>query len=173
MTTTATTTKTASDRIEKKVVLRAPRERVWNAISDAKQFGTWFGVEFDGPFVAGAHMKGRIVPTKVDPEVARMQEPYKGMAFDCTIDRIEPMRLFSFRWHPFAIDPKVDYSHEPTTLVVFELEEVAGGTQLRITESGFDKIPLERRAQAFGANDGGWDHQLELIAKYLAGGARA
>jgi uncharacterized protein YndB with AHSA1/START domain len=162
-----------TDRIEKKVLLRAPRERVWHAISDAKQFGTWFGVQFDGPFAAGALMKGRMVPTKVDPEVAKTQEPYTGAAFDCTIDRIEPMNRFSFRWHPFAIDPKVDYSNEPTTLVVFELEEVAGGTQLTITESGFDKIPLERRAKAFAANDGGWTKQLELIAKYLAGAARA
>jgi uncharacterized protein YndB with AHSA1/START domain len=162
----------STDRIEKKVLLRAPRERVWQAISDARQFGTWFGVEFDQPFVAGALMKGRIVPTKVDPEVAKMQEPYTGMAFDCTIDRIEPMTRFSFRWHPFATDPKVDYSKEPTTLVVFELEEAAGGTQLTITESGFDKIPLERRAKAFAANDGGWTHQLDLIAKYLAGAAR-
>jgi uncharacterized protein YndB with AHSA1/START domain len=161
-----------TDRIEKKVLLRAPRERVWRAISDAKQFGTWFGVEFDGPFVAGAAMKGRMTPTKVDPEVARMQEPYAGKAFDCTIDRIEPMNLFSFRWHPFAVEPNVDYSKEPSTLVVFELEEVAGGTQLTITESGFDKIPLERRAKAFAANEGGWTKQAELIAKYLDGAAR-
>ena len=158
-----------TDRIEKKIVLRAPRERVWNAISDAKQFGTWFGVEFDGPFVAGAHMKGRMTPTKVDREVAKMQEPYAGKAFDCTIDRIEPMTLFSFRWHPFAIDPDVDYSKEPTTLVVFQLEEVAGGTQLTITETGFDKVPLERRAKAFAANDGGWTKQIELVLKYLEG----
>ena|SRR5690349_1902074 len=161
-----------TDRIEKKVLLRAPRERVWQAISDAKQFGTWFGVEFDGPFVAGAHMKGRMTPTKVDAAIAKRQEPYAGRAFDCTIDRIEPMTLFSFRWHPFAIDPKVDYSKEPTTLVVFELEEASGGTQLTITESGFDGIPLERRAQAFSANDGGWTAQIDLIGKYLAG-ARA
>jgi len=158
-----------TDRIEKKIVLRAPRERVWNAISDAKQFGTWFGVEFDGPFVAGTHMKGRMTPTKVDRDVAKMQEPYAGKAFDCTIDRIEPMTLFSFRWHPFAIEPDVDYSKEPTTLVVFRLEEVADGTQLTITETGFDKIPLERRAKAFAANDGGWTKQIELIAKYLEG----
>jgi uncharacterized protein YndB with AHSA1/START domain len=158
-----------TDRIEKKVVLRAPRERVWNAISDAKQFGTWFGVEFEGPFVAGAAMKGRMTPTKVDGEVAKRQEPYAGMAFDYTIDRIEPMTLFSFRWHPFAIEPNVDYSKEPTTLVVFQLEEVAEGTQLTITESGFDKIPLERRARAFASNEGGWAIQIELIGKYVAG----
>jgi uncharacterized protein YndB with AHSA1/START domain len=158
-----------TDRIEKKIVLRAPRERVWNAISDAKQFGTWFGVEFDGPFVAGAHMKGRMTSTKVDRDVAKRQEAYAGMAFDYTIDRIEPMTLFSFRWHPFAIDPKVDYSKEPTTLVVFQLEDVDGGTQLTITESGFDKIPLERRAQAFASNEGGWTIQIGLIEKYVAG----
>src|ERR1043165_7355692 len=109
------------DRIEKNIVLRAPQERMWNAISDAKQFGTWFGVEFDGPFVAGTHMKGRMTPTKVDRDVAKRQEADAGMTFDCTIERIEPMTLFSFRWHPFAIDPKVDYSKEPTTLVVFKL----------------------------------------------------
>jgi uncharacterized protein YndB with AHSA1/START domain len=159
---------TGTDRIEKRVLLRAPRDRVWRAISDAKQFGSWFGVEFDGPFVAGARLTGRITPTKVDAEVAKSQEPYAGRAFECTIERIEPMRLFSFRWHPFAIDPSVDYSKEPTTLVVFELEEAAGGTELRITESGFDKIPLERRAKAFAANDGGWTAQAKLIEKYLA-----
>src|SRR5215475_6351678 len=117
-----------TDRIVKTVVLRAPRQRVWRAISEAKEFGTWFGVQFDGPFVAGERLTGRIVPTTVDAEVARQQEPYTGAAFEFIIDRIEPMRLFSFRWHPFAIDPKVDYSREPTTLVSFELEEVADGT---------------------------------------------
>jgi uncharacterized protein YndB with AHSA1/START domain len=164
---------TTTDRIEKKVLLRAPRERVWQAISDATQFGTWFGVEFDGPFVAGKRMTGKIVPTKVDPEIAKMQQPYTGMAFEYTVDRIEPMRLFSFRWHPFAIDPKVDYSREPTTLVVFELEEVPGGTQLTITETGFDGIPLERRAQAFGANSEGWAKQTELLQKYVESGVRS
>jgi uncharacterized protein YndB with AHSA1/START domain len=158
----------ASDRIEKNVVLKAPVERVWRAISDAKQFGTWFGVEFDSPFVAGAHMIGRIVPTKVDQEIAKVQEPFRGRKFEWTIERIEPMRVFSFRWHPFAVKPDVDYSSEPTTLVVMELEEVAGGTKLKITESGFDRIPLARRAEAFSANDGGWQKQTELIAKYLA-----
>ena len=157
-----------SDRIEKTIVLRAPRDRVWHAITDSKQFGTWFGVDFDEPFKAGAKMIGRMTPTKVDPVVAKMQEPFAGAKFDCTIDRIEPMRLFSFRWHPFAIDPKADYSAEPTTLVVFELAEVDGGTRLTITESGFDRIPLERRAKAFESNSGGWDKQTELIAKYLA-----
>ena len=110
-----------------------------------------------------------MTPTKVDRDVAKRQEAYAGMAFDYTIDRIEPMTLFSFRWHPFAIDPKHDYSKEPTTLVVFQLEEVAEGTRLTITESGFDKIPLERRAQAFASNEGGWALQIELIGKYVAG----
>jgi uncharacterized protein YndB with AHSA1/START domain len=159
----------STDRIEKKILLRAPRERVWHAISDSKQFGSWFGVEFKAPFVAGAHMMGRMAPTKVDPEVAKNQEPYAGALFECTVESVEPMRLFSFRWHPFAVDPGVDYSGEPSTLVAFELEEVAGGTRLTITESGFDRIPLERRAKAFAANDGGWTAQSRLIEKYLAG----
>lgn len=156
------------DRIEKTVLLRAPRDRVWRALSDSKQFGSWFGVAFDGPFVAGERVTGRIVPTKVDPEVAKAQEPYSGMAFELTVDRIEPMRLFSFRWHPFAIEAGVDYSREPTTLVVFELAEVPGGTKLDLTESGFEGIPLERRANAFTSNEQGWAAQMTLIEKYLA-----
>src|SRR5579862_6989628 len=109
-----------TDRIEKKIVLKATRERVWQAISDSAQFGTWFGVAFDGPFVVGKWMTGRIVPTKVDPEVAKLQEPHTGAPFRILIERIEPMERFSFRWHPFAIEPGYDYSKEPTTLVVFE-----------------------------------------------------
>ncbi len=113
-------------------------------------------------------MVGRIVPTQVDEEVAKLQKPYEGRAFEITVDRVEPERLFSFRWHPFAVDPAVDYSSEPTTLVVFELQEVEDGTLLTITESGFDGIPLARRAQAFTANEGGWTHQAKLIEKYLS-----
>jgi uncharacterized protein YndB with AHSA1/START domain len=157
-----------TDRIEKKILLRAPRERVWGAISDARQFGTWFGVEFDGEFVAGARLTGKITPTKVDPEVARSQQPYSGKAFEVEVDRIEPMRLLSFRWHPFAVEPGVDYSKESATLVAFELEPAAGGTMLTITESGFDRIPLARRAQAFASNDQGWLAQTKLLEKYLA-----
>jgi uncharacterized protein YndB with AHSA1/START domain len=157
-----------TDRIQKQIVLRAPRERVWSAISDAKKFGTWFGVEFDGPFVAGSRLSGKIAPTKVDPEVAKMQQPYAGKRFEFSVERIEPMRNISFRWHPFAVEEGIDYSKEPTTLIVFELEEISGGTRLTITESGFDKIPLARRAKAFAANEGGWTHQLKLIEKYLA-----
>jgi uncharacterized protein YndB with AHSA1/START domain len=158
----------STDRIEKKILLRAPRQRVWQAISDSAQFGSWFGVAYDGPFVSGARLTGRIVPTSVDDDVAKLQKPHEGKAFEFAVDRIEPMRTFSFRWHPFAVEPGVDYSQEPATLVVFELEEVSGGTLLTISESGFDQIPLARRAQAFAANDGGWAIQTRLIEKYLA-----
>jgi uncharacterized protein YndB with AHSA1/START domain len=159
---------TDTDRIEKKIVLRAPLDRVWRAISDADQFGAWFGVRFDGPFAPGTRITGTIVPTKADPEVAASQKPYEGRAFDFVVGRVEPMRLFSFRWHPFAVDLDVDFSKEPTTLVVFELCEVADGTRLTITESGFDGIPLARRAKAFSMNDQGWTAQARLIEKYLA-----
>jgi uncharacterized protein YndB with AHSA1/START domain len=157
----------STDRIEKKIVLRAPRERVWRAISDAKQFGSWFGVAFDGPFAEGACLTGKIVPTKVDAEIAKMQEPYSGKAFEWTVERIEPMHRISFRWHPYAVEEGVDYSKEPTTLIEFELSEAAGGILLRISESGFDQVPLARRAKAFKANEGGWEMQTRLIEKYL------
>jgi uncharacterized protein YndB with AHSA1/START domain len=157
-----------ADRIEKKVLLRAPRGRVWRAISDAREFGSWFGMAFDGPFAAGERVTGRIVPTRVDAEVAELQKPYEGLAVAFVVDRIEPMRRFAFRWHPFAIEPGVDYASEPMTLVVFELEEVPGGALLTISESGFEQIPLARRAKAFAANDGGWAKQATLIEKYLA-----
>jgi uncharacterized protein YndB with AHSA1/START domain len=156
-----------TDRIRKTALLFAPLERVWDAISDARQFGAWFGAAFDGPFVPGARLSGRIVPTQVDPDVAKMQEPHAGTTFLVLVERIEPMRLFSFRWHPYAVDAK-DYSSEPTTLVEFELTPVPEGTRLTITESGFDGIALERRAQAFKSNEEGWDHQLVLVGKYLA-----
>jgi uncharacterized protein YndB with AHSA1/START domain len=159
---------TDTDRIEKSVVLRAPRERVWRAISDSKQFGSWFGVQFEEPFVAGKSIVGKMVPTSVDVEVAKRQEPYRGYRFEFAVDRVEPMRLFSFRWHPFAMDSSVDYSNEIPTLVAFVLEEVQGGTKLTVTESGFDQIPIERRAKAFAANEGGWAAQMKLVEKYLA-----
>ena len=158
----------STDRIEKSVVLRAPLERVWRAISDSKQFGSWFGVQFDGPFVEGKSIVGKMVTTSVDAEVAKRQEPYRGHRFEFAVDRVEPMRLFSFRWHPFAMDSNVDYSKETSTLVEFVLEEVQGGTKLTVTESGFDQIPIERRAKAFAANEGGWAAQMKLIEKYLA-----
>ena len=152
-----------ADRIEKTTVLRAPRERVWRAISDSREFGTWFGVELDGPFVAGCRVTGRIVPTRVDKEIAKLQEPHTGTPFECTVERVEPMRLLSFRWQP-----GIDLSGEPATLVTFELDDADGGTKLTITESGFDRISLERRAKAFAENEGGWTAQLMLIEKYLA-----
>jgi uncharacterized protein YndB with AHSA1/START domain len=158
----------STDRIEKRILLRATRERVWRAVSDAKEYGSWFGVTFDGPFVEGKRLTGRITPTTVDAEVARMQEPYAGKAFEWTIERIEPMRRIAFRWHPYAVDEGVDYSKEPTTLIEFELRDAPGGILLVITESGFDQIPLARRAKAFKANDGGWEMQTRLIEKYLA-----
>jgi uncharacterized protein YndB with AHSA1/START domain len=157
-----------TDRIEKKTLLRAPLARVWRAVSDAREFGAWFGVDFDGPFVAGQRLEGRITPTKADPEVAKMQEPYAGKPFEIVVDRIEAPRLFSFRWHPFAVDPAHDYSAEPMTLVELELEEVPGGTQLTLRESGFDRLPPQRRAKAFEMNADGWAHQAKLIEKYLA-----
>jgi len=133
-----------TDRIEKQIVLQAPIARVWGAVSDAKIFGSWFGAAFEGPFAAGARVTGKIVPTSVDPEVAKLQKPHEGKPFEWWVDRIEPMRRISFRWHPYAVDPSVDYSSEPTTLIVFDLEEVPGGTRLTISESGFDRIPTKR-----------------------------
>lgn len=163
---------TVTDRIEKRVLLAAPLARVWNAIGDAKRFGTWFGVELDGDFEPGKPLTGRIVPTQMDEEIAKAQEPHRGAPFDITVEAVVPMRHLSFRWHPFAIDKEKDYSSEPTTLVSFDLEETAEGTLLTIRESGFDRIPLERRAKAFAANEGGWAAQAKLIERYVTGPAR-
>ena len=157
-----------TDRIEKKILLHAPLKRVWRALSDSTEFGSWFGMKFDGPFAPGARMRGVIVPTTVDAEVARAQKEYEGMPFEITIEQIEPEKLFSFRWHPFAVERGVDYSAEPTTLVVFALEESAKGVMLTVTESGFDRIPIERRAKAFMANEQGWGMVVKLIERYLA-----
>jgi uncharacterized protein YndB with AHSA1/START domain len=156
-----------TDRIIKTVVLKAAPDRVWRAISDVREFGSWFGAAFDGPFIAGTRLQGTIVPTTVDPEVAKMQEPHAGTAFEVLVERVEPMRLFSFRWHPYSVGT-ADLSAEPMTLVEFELTPADGGTRLTITESGFDSIPLARRAKAFKADEGGWEHQARLVAKYLA-----
>lgn len=156
-----------TDRIEKQVLLKVPRERVWRALSDSGEFGTWFGVRFDGPFVAGERLTGRITPTQVDAEVAAMQTPYEGTPFEWVVEKIEPMQRIAFRWHPFGIDKSMDYSNEPMTLVVFELHDTPEGILLTVTESGFDKLPPARRATAFAANDDGWAHQMMLIAKYL------
>jgi uncharacterized protein YndB with AHSA1/START domain len=161
----------STDRIEKKILLRAPLKRVWRAIADSREFGTWFGLKFDGPFVEGASLRGVIVTSAVNAEVARLQKPHEGIVFEILIEKIEPERLFSFRWHPHAIKRDVDYSKEPTTLVVFELEEVPEGVMLTVTESGFDRIPLARRAEAFLANDAGWSIMIQVIEEYLAQGA--
>jgi uncharacterized protein YndB with AHSA1/START domain len=158
------------DRIEKQIVLKAPLDRVWLAITDSARFGAWFGAKIEGPFVAGREAVGRIVPTGVDPEVARMQAPYAGTPWRIVVERIEPMRLFSFRWHPGAVDPGHDYSGEPMTLVTFELAEVEGGTLLTIVESGFAQLPLPRRDETMRGNAEGWAHQTRLIEKYLARG---
>jgi uncharacterized protein YndB with AHSA1/START domain len=157
-----------SDKIEKCVVLRAPLGRVWQAVADTGEFGAWFGVAFDGPFVAGTLVTGKIVSTGTGKDDAGARHPYEGKRFEFSVESIEPMRRISFRWHPFAVEPDVDYSQEPTTLIVFELEEVEAGTQLTICETGFDGIPLARRAKAFGANDRGWTAQMANLANYLA-----
>lgn len=156
-----------TDRLEKKILLRAPLSRVWRALTDIRQFEAWFGVKFDRPFTPGAALRGIIVGTSVDPGVAQAQKAHGDQPFEITIEQMVPEKLFSFRWHPHALDPGVDYSTEPTTLIAFTLEEVAGGIQLTVTESGFDRIPLARRATAFNANEQGWALVVQLIDKYL------
>lgn len=156
-----------TDRIVKTAVLAAPLARVWAAIGDARQFGAWFGAEFDGAFAPGARLTARIRPTTVDPEVAALQAPHEGTAFAVVIEAVEPSRRLAFRWHPYAAGD-ADDSAEPMTLVTFELEALdEARTRLTITESGFDAIPLARRAEAFTANDGGWTHQLRLVALFV------
>lgn len=163
----------SDDAIQKKIVLKAPRERVWQAISDSARFGSWFGAEIDDPFVAGKEAAGRLVPTRFDPDVARLQEPYRGLPWRVVVERIEPMDLFSFRWHPGAVDPGHDYSNEPMTLVTFELSEVEEGILLTVTESGFEGLPLDQRAKTREGNAEGWAHQVRLIERYLAEEERA
>ena len=122
-------------------------------------------MKVEGPFTANTTVKATIVPTTVDPEVAKEQKAFEGMPFELYIERVEPERLFTFRWHPGATQPKPE---DPTTLVCFELEDAADGILLTVTESGFDRIPLARRAKAFAENEGGWAAQMKLIEKYLA-----
>lgn len=155
-----------ADEIRKTTTLKAPLAKVWAAIGDSTAFGTWFGMTLEGPFVEGQTLHGSIAQTQVDDEVAKHQAPYVGMRCDLMIERVVPMKVLAFRWHPGA-DPDTS-PDAPTTLVTFELEEVPEGTRLTITESGFDALPLERRAKAFAENEGGWTAQLTLIAKYLA-----
>ena len=146
-----------TDRIEKTLVLRAPKGRVWRAITTPEEFGTWFKVKLEGTtFIAGRTTIGKIT-----------HPGFENMTMEMYIERIEPEDFFSYRWHPYAIDPKVDYSNEPTTLVEFRLEEVAEGTKLTIVESGFDKVPAARRNEAFRMNENGWAGQIENIRRYV------
>jgi uncharacterized protein YndB with AHSA1/START domain len=149
----------STDRIEKKVLLKASRARVWRAVSDAREFGTWFGVKLEGAaFAPGATVRGSIT-----------HPGYEHLAMEMTIERVEDERLVSFRWHPYAVDPKVDYSSEPTTLVEIGLEAASEGTLVTIVESGFDRIPLARRAEAFRMNEGGWAAQATNLERHVAG----
>ena len=150
-------TTSSTDRIERRILLRAPRSRVWRALTDPVEFGTWFGVKVEGTFAPGARVTGTIT-----------HKGYEHIRWDITIERMEPERLFAWRWHPYAIEPGVDYSSETPTLVVFELEEVEGGTQLGVVESGFDRVPLARRAQAYRMNGEGWTWQMQSIERHLA-----
>jgi uncharacterized protein YndB with AHSA1/START domain len=147
---------TETDRIEKQVVLRAPRSRVWRALSNAKEFGEWFRVNLEGAFAEGETIRGKMV-----------HKGYEHVILELQIERIDPETYFAYRWHPYAIDTKVDYSQEPTTLVEFRLEEADGGTSLTIVESGFDRIPAARRAESFRMNNNGWTGQLKAIQQYV------
>jgi uncharacterized protein YndB with AHSA1/START domain len=147
---------TTTDRIEKQVRLRHPRSRVWRALTDSREFGQWFGAIFTDRFEAGARVRGGIT-----------HKGYEHMTMDITIERMEPERLFSWRWHPGGAEPGESFEHEPMTLVVFELEDVPGGTLLRVVETGFDQIPLARRAKAFKDNEGGWTGQMKAIEDHL------
>lgn len=146
----------STDRIEKRIELKAPIARVWRALTDHEEFGAWFRVQLEAPFVPGETTRGRIT-----------YPGYEHMVMEVTVQRMEKERLFSFRWHPYAVDPKVDYSKEPTTLVEFTLEKTASGTLLKVVESGFDALPAERRAEAFRANDGGWEQQMKNIEGHV------
>jgi uncharacterized protein YndB with AHSA1/START domain len=147
-----------TDRIEKTIILRAPRSRVWRALTTPQEFGAWFGVTFTGAFTPGATISGRITTPG-----------YDHLTMEILVERVEPEHLFSYRWHPYAHDPNVDYSAEPTTLCEFRLEDVPEGTRLTVVESGFDRIPASRRDEAFRMNDGGWAAQLVNIERHVAG----
>jgi uncharacterized protein YndB with AHSA1/START domain len=145
------------DRIEKAIELNAPVSRVWRALTDYREFGSWFRVRLDGPFVPGQVTRGQIT-----------YPGYEHIRFEVVVQKIESERLFSFIWHPYAVDPDEDYSAEAPTLVEFTLEKSARGTLLRVVESGFDKLPSKRRLEAFRMNEGGWDEQLGSISRHLA-----
>jgi uncharacterized protein YndB with AHSA1/START domain len=148
------------DRIEKQIELKAPVSRVWRALTDYREFGEWFKVKLEGPFVAGKVSRGNIT-----------HPGYEHLQMEVAVQKIEPERLFSYTWHPYAIDPKVDYSGEIPTLVEFRLEPTDKGTLLTVTESGFDKVPSSRRAEAFRMNDGGWAQQTKNIESHVAQGS--
>ena len=148
----------ATDRIEKEIDLKAPVSKVWRALTDSREFGEWFQVKMDGPFVAGKEAHGQLT-----------QPGYEHLRMTVVVQKIEPERYFSYTWHPYAIDPKVDYSKETPTLVEFTLEKSAKGTLLKVTESGFDKVPAERRLKAFRMNESGWAEQLKNIESHVAG----
>ena len=167
------------DRIEKRVILRAPVSRVWQAIADAQEFGRWFGMKLDGSFVAGKAITGTFDEGLNEAAIADYQKslglppskvkiPERNAVF-CTVERIEPEHYFSFRWIPYGIDAEADPENEPTTLVEFRLEKVAEGTLLTIVESGFGRVPAHRRERAFRMNEGGWAGQAENIRKYVEG----
>jgi uncharacterized protein YndB with AHSA1/START domain len=144
-------------RIEKQVQLKAPISRVWRALTDYREFGEWFGVKLESPFVLGQMSRGQIT-----------YPGYEHLTMEIVVEKIEPKRLFSYRWHPYAVDPKIDYSQEPLTLVEFRLQPSGSVTLLMVTESGFDKIPIGRRAEAFRKNEGGWAQQMKQIENYVA-----
>lgn len=148
-----------SDRIERSVVINASRERVWRALSDPQEFGTWFGVNLTGQtFIPGRATRGPIT-----------YKGYEHLTWEVTIERIEPPNLLSFRWHPYAIDPKMDYSKEEPTLVTFTLKDAPGNaTMLTVVESGFDKVPPSRRLEAFRMNSSGWSAQMENVVRHVA-----
>ena len=157
---TATTeSPTTTDRIEKRVTLRAPQSKVWRALTTAEEFGAWFGARLEGAFTEGATIRGPLTIKK-----------YEHVQLEMFVERVQPEHFFSYRWHPYAVDPKVDYSAEPTTLVEFRLEEADGGTVLTIVESGFDRLPASRRAEAFRMNESGWSGQAKNIERYVTGG---
>jgi uncharacterized protein YndB with AHSA1/START domain len=145
-----------TDRIEKQIFLQAPRSKLWRALADAQQFGSWFGVLLEGAFEPGKTVRGQIT-----------SPGYEHMKMEMFVEEIVPERRFSFRWHPYAVDPATDYSQEPTTLVRFELDDAPGGTRLTVVESGFDQIPATRRARAFEMNDGGWTEQMKRIERHV------
>jgi uncharacterized protein YndB with AHSA1/START domain len=145
------------NRIEKLLELNAPVSRVWRALTDHREFGEWFRVKLDGPFVPGQVSRGHIT-----------YPGYEHVKWEAVVQKMEPERLFSFTWHPYSVDPKIDYSKETPTLVEFRLEETTTGTLLLLTESGFGEIPSDRRLEAFRRNDGGWTEQMKNIESYVA-----